>query len=77
MAPDVIVTDEIGTAADITAIETAVCAGVKLITSIHGNTIDDVMNSKIGPLVADKIFTRLVFLTGIPATGTVREVMYV
>ncbi len=35
MSPDVIVTDEIGTAADAAAIEKIILSGVKIITSVH------------------------------------------
>lgn len=36
MAPDVIITDEIGRSEDIAAMETVINSGVKIITSIHG-----------------------------------------
>ncbi len=74
MAPDVIITDEIGKEEDIKAIETAVSAGVKIITTIHGNTYEDLMNSRLAPLVDKKLFTRIIFMSNVPQTGTVSEV---
>lgn len=77
MAPDVIVTDEIGRQEDASAIETAICAGVKIITTIHGNTYEDLISSKIRELVEQGIFKRIIFMTNVPSTGTIREVRYV
>lgn len=77
MAPDVIVTDEIGRQEDADAIESAVCAGVKILTTIHGSNFDDLIGSKIGPLVERGVFKRIVFMSNIPTTGTIREVRHV
>ena len=75
MAPDVIITDEIGRKEDVRAIEAALCAGVKTITTIHGNTYEDVASSAVGELVRNHIFETLVFLSAQPSTGTVRRIM--
>ena len=77
MSPDVIVTDEIGKSEDIEAIESALCSGVKVITTIHGNTYEDLIRSRLGPLIESKVFSRIIFLTNTPATGTISEVRYV
>lgn len=77
MAPDVIVTDEIGKAEDIEAIESAVSAGVKIVTTIHGRTYEDLTSSRLGDLVKRRVFSRIIFLTNSPSTGTVSEVRYV
>ena len=42
MAPDVIITDEIGRPEDITAMKAAINSGVKIITSIHGSGVEQV-----------------------------------
>lgn len=76
MSPDVVVTDEIGRTEDIAAIETAICAGVNILTTIHGKSYDDVIASNIGPLAAKGVFSRLVFLTNDPRTGTIQEVLH-
>ena len=75
MAPDVIITDEIGRKEDVRAIEAALCAGVKTITTIHGNTYEDVASSAVGELVRNHIFETLIFLSAQPSTGTVRRIM--
>lgn len=75
MGPDVIVTDEIGKAEDAAAIESAVCAGINLVASIHGTSYDEVIYSRMGELIKRKVFSRLIFLTNTPCTGTIKEVM--
>ena len=42
MAPEVIITDEIGCPEDIAAMKTAINSGVKIITSIHGSGVEQV-----------------------------------
>lgn len=42
MAPDVIITDEIGRPEDIAAMKAAINSGVKIITSIHGSGVEQV-----------------------------------
>ncbi len=77
MSPDVIVTDEIGRREDADAIEAALCAGVRILTTIHGNSYDDLLASRIGHLIEQRVFKRIIFMTNIPSTGTIREVRYV
>lgn len=75
MSPDVIITDEIGRKEDVKAIEAALCAGVKIITTIHGNSYEDVASSSVGELVTSRVFDTLIFLSSNPSTGTVRRIM--
>ena len=75
MSPDVIITDEIGKKEDVGAIEAALCAGVKTITTIHGSSYEDIANSAVGELVKNHIFETLIFLSANPATGTVKKIM--
>ena len=77
MSPDAVVTDEIGKKEDIDAIETALCAGVAILTTIHGIDYDDVLSSNLGPIVKRGVFSRILFLTNDPRTGTIREVLQV
>lgn len=74
MSPDLIATDEIGKKEDCHAIEAAVCAGISLLTTIHGNSYDDVINSGIGELVKNGVFERLIFLSNIPAIGSIAAI---
>ncbi|QIB69441.1 stage III sporulation protein AA [Aminipila butyrica] len=76
MSPHVIATDEIGKSADVYAVEAAMCAGVSLITTIHGNSYEDLLNSAIGGLVQKGIFSCMVFLSNQPKTGSIREIIY-
>lgn len=75
MSPDVIITDEIGKKEDVKAIEAALCAGVKIITTIHGSSYEDIAASAVGELVQNHVFDTLVFLTATPETGTVKRIM--
>ena len=75
MGPDVIVTDEIGRTEDVAAIEAAVCAGINIVASVHGSSYEEAAASRIGDMIKNGIFSRLIFLTNNPRTGTVKEVM--
>lgn len=75
MSPDIIITDEIGKQEDVRAIEAALCAGIKTITTIHGNSYQDVANSTAGELIRKHIFETLIFLSATPTTGTVKKIM--
>ncbi|MBQ9930975.1 MAG: stage III sporulation protein AA [Firmicutes bacterium] len=74
MAPDLLVTDEIGREEDGRAIEAAVCAGISLLTTIHGSRYEDLLRSRIGELVRQGIFQRILFLENQPSVGTVRSI---
>lgn len=77
MSPDAVVTDEIGKREDIAAIEEAICAGVAILTTIHGKDYDDIIASNIGSLVKRGVFSRLIFLSNQPRTGSISEVLHV
>lgn len=74
MSPDLIATDEIGRREDCHAIESAVCAGISLLTTIHGSSFEDVRNSGIGELVEKGVFERLIFLSNVPAIGSITAI---
>lgn len=75
MSPDVLVTDEIGKREDMIAIGEALSAGVKVITSIHGGSYEEVENSIAGDFIKNRVFDTLIFLSSKPDTGTVSRVM--
>lgn len=75
MSPDVVITDEIGRREDVGAIEAALCAGVKTITTIHGSSFEDVESSAVGELIRKHVFETLIFLSAEPCTGTVKRIM--
>jgi len=63
MAPDVIAVDELGSQSDANAVETVLTAGVKLLCTAHGNSLDDIKkNPALKALVNQKIFDRYVVL---------------
>ena len=71
MAPDVIVTDEIGKTEDIRAVQQCLSTGVGLITTIHGSNLDEIESSAIGSLIREKVF-----LTKEGGPGTIKEVLH-
>ncbi|ABR48645.1 Sporulation stage III, protein AA [Alkaliphilus metalliredigens QYMF] len=76
MSPDVIATDEIGRHEDGMAIEEAIMAGIKLITTVHGNSLDEILGRKvIGHLIQDKIFHRIIFLSNKNGPGTIEKIL--
>lgn len=76
MAPQVIITDEIGKKTDIPAIEQCLSAGVCLITSIHGSNMDDIMSSHIASIISRGVFKNLIFLTNEGGPGTIKEIKH-
>lgn len=74
MSPDIIATDEIGKHSDITSIEQALCAGISIITTIHGSSYEDLLSSEIHGLIEKGVFTCLIFLDKTPYTGFIREI---
>ncbi len=75
MSPDVIITDEIGMAEDIAALRQVLNAGVKIITSVHGYSRQDIIKRPIlGKLLKEQMFERVVVLSKSKGTGTIEEV---
>ena len=60
---------------DAAAIEEALCAGNKVITSIHGGSYEEIESSAIGDLIYKGVFDIIIFLSSDPVTGTVRRIM--
>lgn len=77
MAPDAIITDEIGKTEDIKAVQQCLSTGVALITTIHGSNMEEIESSAIGQLIRDRVFKRIIFLTNTDGPGTVKEVVHV
>lgn len=64
MKPDYIATDEIGNDDDIEAIKYAINAGVKIIATAHGGSIEDLKRrKKLYKLIEDKIFEKIIFMS--------------
>jgi stage III sporulation protein AA len=62
MAPEIIAVDEIGGAKDIESLMYASRCGVRVIATIHGETVEDV-KKKLGQ-AGDKIFSKKILISG-------------
>lgn len=75
MSPDVIIVDEIGTIEDAQAIQEAVHAGIRVLATAHGTSLDDVSNRPaLQQLLRAGIFARFVVLDGLAPAGTVEGI---
>lgn len=64
LSPDVIVTDEIGREADLSAIREVLNTGVAILATAHGDSLSDLKKRLFfNKLIAEKAFDRLVFLS--------------
>jgi len=76
LSPQVIITDEIGREEDARAIEEAVHAGVTIIASAHGSSLEDIMHRPIlRELLEKNYFERLVFLSNKRGPGTLEMII--
>ncbi|GAB6087772.1 stage III sporulation protein AA [Alkaliphilus crotonatoxidans] len=76
MSPQVIATDEIGRMEDIHAIQEALMAGTRVITTVHGQSLDDIRSKPvIGDLVKSKIFNRMIVLSNQKGIGTIESLL--
>ena len=76
MSPHIIATDEIGRREDSDAIEEALLAGISLITTVHGKSIEDIVQRKvIGSLIERKVFKRIIVLSNSKGIGTIEKII--
>lgn len=76
MAPQVIITDELGRQEDAIAVEEAIHAGVAVITTAHGHSVEDIIHRPyIGRLIREGCFERYVILGSVPAIGSIMKVV--
>ncbi len=72
MSPDIVVTDELGTNDDVSAIEYAITCGIKVIATMHANDIEDLKNKKcMSNLLESKAFKRIIVLSKENGVGTI------
>ncbi|MFZ5353566.1 MAG: stage III sporulation protein AA [Bacillota bacterium] len=74
MSPDIIATDEIGRKEDAEAIIDAINAGVKVISTIHGNDIEDFMRKGTLECLRKDLFERIIILSRSNGVGTIEKV---
>lgn len=76
MSPQVIATDELGGKKDIDAIHEALKAGVKLISTVHGESIKDITSKPyLKELINEKIFERFIILDNSMGVGTISDIV--
>lgn len=75
MSPEIIAVDEIGSRIDSEAILEALKAGVKVIATIHGFSIEDIKSrASLECLFKEKVFKRLLLLDNRFQIGNIREI---
>lgn len=72
MAPQLIVTDEIGNDRDLAAVHEAVRRGISLLTSAHAACFEDLEHGRMSVLVDEGLFPLVVLLDGAP--GQIAEI---
>lgn len=76
MSPDVLIVDEIGRREDAEAIQEAVHAGIKLMMTTHGATMEEIKNRPtLKGLIEQKIFQRFIILSRNNGPGTVTHIL--
>ena len=76
MGPAIIATDEIGRQEDITALEEVINAGVKVLTTIHGSSLEELADRPaLQYLFRIKAFQRFVILGRSRGVGTVEDII--
>ena len=76
MSPQIIGTDEIGKKEDMEAVEEALNAGIKVVTTAHGKDLEEVTRRPtLNQLLKQRIFERIVILTNQPRVGTIHSII--
>jgi stage III sporulation protein AA len=76
MSPDILVVDEIGRKEDAEAIQEAVHAGIKLMMTTHGTSIEEIRNRpSLRNIMEQKIFQRFVVLSRSSGPGTITQIL--
>lgn len=76
MSPDVLIVDEIGRREDAEAIEEAVHAGIKLVMTTHGTSLDEVKKRpSLRSIIEQGIFQRYVVLSRKDGPGTITHIL--
>ena len=75
LSPDVIICDEIGKNEDVEALCTAFNSGVKIIVTIHGYDICDVLKRDVfKKMIKNKLLDRAIVLTNFGGVGSVKNI---
>ena len=75
MAPDIIATDEIGNSDDVLSIKAAILSGVKVIFTMHGDSLKSILeNPNIKELLDMNIFSKIILLSSGKIPGIVEKI---
>ncbi|PGL72412.1 stage III sporulation protein AA [Bacillus sp. AFS055030] len=75
MSPHVILVDEIGKKEDVDAILEAIFAGVQLIVTVHGYSLEEIRKRpSLLPLFQNGTFERFIEISNYPSPGTVTDI---
>ena len=76
MAPEVLAVDEIGRYEDISAMETALFCGCRMIATVHGSSLPDIQSKPLfRRLMEEQVFERYIILYHGERTGMIREIL--
>ncbi|ETI67367.1 stage III sporulation protein AA [Neobacillus vireti] len=76
MSPEVLIADEIGRMEDAEAIQEAVHAGIKLITTTHGTSMEEIRKRpSLRAIIDQRIFERFVILSREAGPGTIKHIL--
>ena len=76
MSPDVLIVDEIGRKEDAEAIQEAVHAGIKLVMTTHGTSIEEIRNRpSLRDIIDQRIFERFIILSRASGPGTITHIL--
>lgn len=76
LSPQVIACDEIGSEDDILALLQSMNAGVSVLATVHGSSLEDVNNrGKIASVLSEGVFDFAVILKGTGCPGEVKEIV--
>jgi stage III sporulation protein AA len=76
MSPQVVVTDELGRAEDVRAVEEVVNTGASILASAHGQSVSDLLKRpSLAWLIENRLFERVVLLSRARGPGTVEGVL--
>lgn len=76
MSPQVIATDEVGKREDVNAVEEALHAGIKLLTTVHGSSLEEIRKRPyLRAILEMGVFERIILLSNLPRVGTIQAIL--
>ena len=76
MSPAIIAVDEIGKKEDLFAIEEVLNAGVRVICTVHGNNLEDIMRKPVlKEMIEKRFFERIICISSRKGPGTIEMIL--